>query len=149
MTVCNSKDLRWIPFVNIQLSSCKSHTKKSEVQDILEDKKGKILERTGEMEEKILSQNVLQPLISEATIIQVQLNTQLSWRKIIIIPLETLNCKSFNDLQAWLETLVENTKIKWKPKQYMVWTRGLHLILKSDRTGERPQWRLTFRQPEL
>lgn len=52
--------------------------KKSEEQVILEDKKGKILERTGEMEEKILSQNVLQPLISEATIIQVQLNTQLS-----------------------------------------------------------------------
>ena len=52
--------------------------KKRGVQDILEDKKGKILERTGEMEEKILSQNVLQPLISEATIIQVQLNTQLS-----------------------------------------------------------------------
>ena len=49
-----------------------------EVQVILEDKEGKILERTGEMEEKILSQNVLQPLISEATIIQVQLNTQLS-----------------------------------------------------------------------
>lgn len=98
MTVCYSKDLRWIPFVNIQLSSCKSHTKKSEVQVILEDKEGKILECTGEMEEEILSQNVLQPLISEATIIQVQLNTQLSWRKIIIIPLETLNCKSFNDL---------------------------------------------------